>query len=196
RRVRLNGEASNHPDGSLTIHAKQVYSNCPRYIQEREAPDLQTAATPQPVWQSPGQQSKELSDAQAAWIGRADTLFIATAHPTYGADASHRGGMPGFVRVEGPRQIAIPGYDGNRMFTTLGNIAAEPSTGLLFPDFGSGNVLMLTGRAWVNWDKSRAAELPGAQRVVEYEIDETLELQGALPAGWEFKSYSPYNPEL
>jgi uncharacterized protein len=122
-------------------------------------------------------------------------LFIATAHPVYGADASHRGGMPGFVQVEGPRQIAIPDYDGNRMFNTLGNIAANPNTGLLFPDFLSGKALLLTGRAHINWDPGRAAQFPGAQRVVEYSIDETLELQSALPEGWEFKSYSPFNPE-
>ena len=189
RRMRLNGEAFHNADGSLTIYAKQIYSNCPRYIQERETPELRTAAASQT-----GQRGKELDAKQAAWIGRADTMFIATAHPVYGADASHRGGMPGFVRVESPCHLAIPDYDGNRMFNTLGNIVADPSTGLLFPDFASGNVLMLTGRARVNWDASRAAEYPGAQRVVEYEIDETLELQSALPGGWEFKSYSPHNP--
>ena len=191
RRVRLNGEAFNNADGTLTIHAKQFYSNCPRYIQEREAPDMQKAAAPQP-----GRRGEELDSVQAAWIGRADTLFIATSHPVYGADASHRGGMPGFVRVEGPRRLAIPDYDGNRMFNTLGNIVADPRTGLLFPDFVSGNVLMLTGRARVNWDAARAAEFTGAQRVVDYEIDETLELQSALPGEWEFKSYSPHNPGL
>jgi predicted pyridoxine 5'-phosphate oxidase superfamily flavin-nucleotide-binding protein len=190
RRIRLNGEAFNNADGSITLHARQVYSNCPRYIQEREIPELQKIAAPQS-----GPRGTELNAAQAAWIERADTLFIATAHPVYGADASHRGGMPGFVRVESSRRLAIPDYDGNRMFNTLGNIAADPHTGLLFPDFVTGNALMLTGRARVIWDASRAAQFTGAQRVVEYEIDETLELQGALPGNWEFKSYSPYNPE-
>ena len=190
RRVRLNGEAVSNPDGSITLHLKQVYSNCPRYIQERTVPETKAGNT------NPGveKQSPELSDAHKEWIARADTFFIATAHPSYGLDASHRGGSSGFVHVEGPRQLAFPDYDGNKMFTSLGNIVAEPHTGLLFPDFTNGSVLMLTGRATVNWDAARAAKFTGAQRVVEYEVDEVREVEGALPQGWELKSYSPYNP--
>jgi len=189
RRVRLNGEALNEPDGSLTLRLKQVYSNCPRYIQERQSPAGQMATAPRL-----GQQAEQLSEEQAAWIGRADTFFIATAHPLRGLDASHRGGMPGFVRVESPRRLAFPDYDGNKMFNTLGNIAADPHTGLLFPDFSTGSVLMLTGRARVDWEPARAAQIPGAQRVVEYEIGEVQQLAGVLPQSWEFKSYSPHNP--
>jgi len=189
RRVRLNGEGLNNPDGSITLQLKQVYSNCPRYIQQRESPE--EAAL---VVQKTGKPGVELSREQAEWIGRADTFFVATAHPVYGLDASHRGGNAGFVRVEGPRKLAFPDYDGNKMFTTLGNIVADPHTGLLFPDFTRGSVLMLTGRATVNWEAARASQFIGAQRVVEYEIDEVREVEGALPHGWEFKSYSPYNP--
>jgi uncharacterized protein len=189
RRVRLNGEAFHNSDGSLSFYLKQVYSNCPRYIQERRAPAGAIVAAPQP-----GRRAEELSQEQVTWIEGADTLFIATAHPVNGLDASHRGGMPGFVRVESPRRLAFPDYDGNRMFNTLGNIVADPRAGLLFPDFAGGKVLMLTGRASVNWEPQRAAEFKGAQRVVEYEIDEVREVQDALPQEWKFESYSPHNP--
>src|SRR5258706_2675711 len=35
RRMRLNGRAELGSDGAITIHAQQVYSNCPKYIQTR-----------------------------------------------------------------------------------------------------------------------------------------------------------------
>ena len=41
-------------------------------------------------------------------------------------------GMPGFVRVVGPRELAFPDYDGNGMFKSLGNIEVNPNIGLLF----------------------------------------------------------------
>ena len=191
RRVRLNGAASNDPDGSIILSLRQVYSNCPRYIQEREAPPPQQRGAPAP---HRGDRARDLSAGHTEGITRADTFFIATAHPVHGPDASHRGGMPGFVRVEHQRRLAFPDYDGNRMFNTLGNIVADPHTGLLFPDFAAGRLLMLTGRARVNWDPARAAEFKGAQRVVEFEIDEVREVEDALPPRWEFKSYSPHNP--
>src|SRR5262249_24504277 len=77
RRARLNGEVVSDQDGSITMHLKQVYSNCPRYIQERHAPaGGQLLATPQL-----GQSAEKLSPEQAAWMERSDTFFIATAHP-------------------------------------------------------------------------------------------------------------------
>jgi len=43
-----------------------------------------------------------------------------------------QGGAPGFVRVTGPSAIAFPGFDGNGMFKSLGNVLRNPSVGLLF----------------------------------------------------------------
>ncbi len=118
------------------------------------------SAAPARARRAPG-----LAEAQRAWIRRADTFFIATSHPEAGADASHRGGMPGFVRVEGDR-LVWPDYAGNAMFNTLGNIALHPRAGLVFPDFEAGATLQLTGRAAVDWDRDRAGSFPGAERLV------------------------------
>ena len=41
-------------------------------------------------------------------------------------DASHRGGSPGFVRVD-DGDLWWPDYAGNNMFNTLGNLAADPA---------------------------------------------------------------------
>ncbi|PYY16354.1 MAG: hypothetical protein DMG60_15345 [Acidobacteria bacterium] len=86
RRIRINGEAEILSDNGLRIHARQVYGNCPQYIQLRvseraplndKPPSLISRAT-------------QLSPSQHEWIAQADTLFIASAHPEHGVDASHR----------------------------------------------------------------------------------------------------------
>ena len=65
-----------------------------------------------------------------------------------GIDVSHRGGKPGFVRVDdgvGGTVLTFPDFRGNFFFNTLGNITAHPKAGLLFVDHETGGVLQLTG---------------------------------------------------
>ncbi|HUF36864.1 MAG TPA: pyridoxamine 5'-phosphate oxidase family protein [Gemmatimonadales bacterium] len=161
RRMRVNGRLVGRESGIL-IRTDQVYANCPKYIQPREA--VPSAGLERGVPARAG----GLSDAQRAWIGLADTFFIATLNPGEGADASHRGGPAGFVEVDGNR-LAWPDYAGNMMYNTLGNIAVHPRAGLLFPDFVRGTLLLLTGRARIDWH-------PGVQRRVELEVEEAVEL--------------------
>ncbi len=186
RRARINGRMERMEDGALLLRTHQVYSNCPKYIQRR-APD---AAEPHTPW--PAARTGALSEAQRAWIRRADTFFVATGNPGEGADASHRGGLPGFVQVEGSR-LVWPDYAGNTMFNTLGNIAAHPWAGLVFPDYETGATLQVTGRAEIAWD---AAGIPGAERRVMMEVEEVVEIRGALPQRLRLVEYSPFNPPV
>jgi predicted pyridoxine 5'-phosphate oxidase superfamily flavin-nucleotide-binding protein len=52
---------------------------------------------------------------------------------------SHRGGRPGFVRIDGDDTLTVPDFNGNRFFNTLGNLAVHPRAGLLFIDFDNGD---------------------------------------------------------
>ena len=191
RRVRINGEAEILPETRLRIQARQVYGNCPQYIQvrvpvqhrlENKMPHLISRAT-------------QISSAQHEWIAEADTLFIASAHPERGADASHRGGNPGFVKVEGARRIIIPDYNGNNMFNTLGNISVNPRTGLLFPDFERGRTLQLAGSVIIDWDSDRSA-FPGAQRLLIFNLEKAIEIDQPALAGYALQEYSPFNPKF
>src|SRR5262249_33115503 len=144
RRYRMNGRGTLDDDG-LLVEVEQVYANCPQYIHPRR---LEPGQAPSP----PGARSvlgAALAARQQSWIAAADTFFIASTHPTRGADASHRGGGPGFVHVLDPARLSFPDYPGNNMFNTLGNLAVEPRAGLVFPDFETGNTLQLSGRATV-----------------------------------------------
>jgi predicted pyridoxine 5'-phosphate oxidase superfamily flavin-nucleotide-binding protein len=178
QRYRFNGRAM-VVDGDLFLHVNQAYGNCPKYIQSRESlPDGDTG-------QEAALPSRELGSRQQSWIRQADTFFLASAHPRAGADASHRGGFPGFVRVLDPGRLAFSDYAGNNMFNTLGNLVANPAVGLLFVDFTTGATLQITGRATVR-----------ADREVTVEIDEVRETPRATALRYRLLEYSPANPSL
>lgn len=173
RRMRLNGKADIQTNGVIRVQADQVYSNCQKYIQPREwqhrAPKSQL---PQGA-----RQHLSLTDQHQQWIAAADTFFIASSHPTGGVDASHRGGPPGFVQILDGKRLSWPDYPGNTMFQSLGNIAENPRSGLLFIDFEQGGTLQLTGKAEISWDLEGTAELPGAERQIVFQIDRIVEIQ-------------------
>src|SRR5262245_46146580 len=83
RRIRINGRLE-LADGTILIHVDQAYSNCPKYIQMREAKRELTETRPRLVGRS-----SSLLPRQREWIQRTDTFFIATLVPGVGADASH-----------------------------------------------------------------------------------------------------------
>jgi predicted pyridoxine 5'-phosphate oxidase superfamily flavin-nucleotide-binding protein len=178
RRLRLNGRGQPAPDG-LWLLADQVYGNCPKYIQKRR---LVAGGAGSPAATT---RFAALEPRHRALIARSDTFFIASFHPRGGADASHRGGRPGFVRVLDERRIAWPDYPGNNMFNTLGNVVEEPRVGLLFLDFESGDLVQIAGRAAIRFEPERA---------VEVTVSEVLETRGATPSRWELLEYSPSNP--
>lgn len=153
RRFRINGwltatEQRGEAAG-LTIHAAQAYGNCPQYIQRRE---LTPSVTGDIVGTTRGGPTTDLARLDAddiAQIASADTFFLGTTHPTHGGDASHRGGPPGFVRVQDPAHLCWPDYPGNNMFNSFGNLAVDPSAALLFCDFATGRTLHVSGTARV-----------------------------------------------
>ncbi|MFD0417519.1 pyridoxamine 5'-phosphate oxidase family protein [Streptomyces sp. NPDC127108] len=182
RRMRLNGRARPTPRG-LAIEADQVFSNCPKHLQRRE---LLGTRTPQGTPHSTS--GTALTPAQQRLITESDTFFLATVHET-GADASHRGGNPGFVRVLSPRELEWPDYPGNAMFLTLGNLTADPRAGLLFLDWTTGAALQLTGTA-------TTAYAPDGSRTVRFSVAGVRETAGASPWVWSAPEYSPANPPL
>ncbi len=189
RRMRLNGKAEVRPEG-IYVRAEQVYANCPKYIQARRWKAVEN----EPGTGGAVQRTRKPTQDQRRHISDADTFFIASAHPEGGVDASHRGGQPGFVRFLNESTLEFPDYSGNTMFNTLGNIATNPNAGLLFVDFEGGGTLQLTGKARIVWDVERVGAFAGAGRVVEFGIEEVVEIPAAVPLRWKFEAYSPFNP--
>jgi hypothetical protein len=181
QRMRFNGRGLATREGIFLL-VEQAYGNCPKYVQKRA---LEPEREPAPVPPGVPRVTRQLDPRQQEWVGSADTFFIASFHPTGGADASHRGGFPGFVRVAGPGRLAFDDYPGNGMFNTLGNLVAYPRAGLLFVDFASGDMLQLTGSAHV-----------GDDFAVELEVESVRETPAGCPLRFRFLEYSPANPPL
>ncbi|MFS0726966.1 pyridoxamine 5'-phosphate oxidase family protein [Paenibacillus sp. 1P07SE] len=181
RRVRMNGQGMLDANHHLIVKVEQAYGNCPKYIQKR------TCEEGSSMLRLPGISTRErfLSGAQREWIRNADTFFIGSAHASGKADASHRGGSPGFVQMEDERVLIFPDYVGNSMYNTLGNIHTNPQTGLLFMDFTNGHTLQLTGRSAIIWDQEAEALIPSAERLVRFELEEVLFTQNLTKIRWE-----------
>jgi hypothetical protein len=153
RRVRVNGTLTARGDGTLAIEVEQAYGNCPQYIRQR----LLAPGSPGHAGTGGARRADVLSPADTGLIRAADTFFLGTTNPERGSDASHRGGAPGFVRVEGDR-LWWRDYPGNNLFNSFGNLAVDPEASLLFLDFDTGRTLHLSGTAEVEWE---AAGRPG-----------------------------------
>ena len=102
-----------------------------------------------------------------AFIESTPYFFIATADAEGHPDCSFKGGMPGFVRVTGPSELAFPDYDGNGMFKSLGNLAVNPNVGLLFIALhDKPKRLRVNGTAAVRRDDPLLGATVGAQLIV------------------------------
>lgn len=193
RRNRVNGRVVEHGGDRLLVGVDQAFGNCPQYIQTRSLTDAKPPRTHASVLSF-----ETLTDAQQDWIASSDTFFVASAAVpdgdarVQGVDVSHRGGRPGFVRVEGDR-LMVPDFSGNNHFNTLGNFLVYPKAGLLFVDFERGNILMLTGEVEIHLDPAEVAEFEGAERFWSFTLTKGLQLSGALPIRWALEEASPRN---
>jgi predicted pyridoxine 5'-phosphate oxidase superfamily flavin-nucleotide-binding protein len=187
RRNRMNGIVRSLDGRGLTVSVSQSFGNCPKYIQKRAVSFVRDPRTPHEI----AVDRSAMLDAEAmAQIHTADTAFVASGLP--GAlDISHRGGRPGFIRVDG-NQLTIPEFAGNGFFNTLGNLLLQPKAGLLFIDFETGNLLHLAGRAAVDFDGPEIAQFEGAQRLWRFEVTEMVRRRDALPLRWNFEEFSPF----
>ena len=109
------------------------------------------------------------SAADRAFVEAASMVFVATADAHGNPDCSYKGGRPGFIRIVDDNTLAIPSYDGNGQYRTLGNLKANPSIGLLFVDFAGRNRLRINGSVTlvsVDDDAALVASFAGAEMVI------------------------------
>ena len=199
RRNRMNGTVEALDAAGFMVEVQQSFGNCPRYIQAREP----VFAAP-PANEPAVQWLDTLDLAAERLIGAADTLFIATAYPdaaamgdvadarSHGVDVSHRGGRPGFVRVDAGGVLTVPDFNGNRFFNTLGNLQAHPRAGLLFVDFDTGELLHLSATAEIVTDGPEVAAFEGAERLMRFHVTRALRRPAALPLRWGEAALSPH----
>ena len=190
RRNRMNGRIAAWDGRRFEVAVAESFGNCPQYIQAR---DFHFSRSPALRFPGPVRERTGLADADRALIARADTLFVATYADTDEAgrrvDVSHRGGKPGFVRIDGDT-LTVPDFSGNRFFNTLGNMLLNPRAGLLFIDFERGDVLQVSGRAEVILDSPEIEAFAGAERLWRVHVQRVRARPGALALRWRLGGYS------
>jgi len=191
RRNRMNGHVTALDERGFVVTVEQSFGNCPQYIQARTPVWIGEDAAPRAAEHG----GARLSDALIEWVRGADTFFIASAAPlgagstarNAGVDVSHRGGRPGFVRVDDTPQgsvLTVPDFRGNFFFNTLGNIVANPQVGLLFIDYERGDLLQIGARAVVIEGGDEVRRFEGAQRLLRIGVERSVFSPGALPLRW------------
>jgi predicted pyridoxine 5'-phosphate oxidase superfamily flavin-nucleotide-binding protein len=191
RRNRANGTVTRSTEDGLAIEVSQSFGNCPKYIQLRR-PELTREPTLVPTPERVSEEGPSLSPRARALVERADTFFLASASPIArahdaleGVDVSHRGGMPGFVRIGAEERntvMTFPDYRGNNMYNSLGNVVRNERVGLLFVDFDDGSLLSLVGRAVILW---------GPERAVRVTVEEGTLQTKVLPLRWKLTERAP-----
>ncbi|TAL33112.1 MAG: 2Fe-2S iron-sulfur cluster binding domain-containing protein [Phenylobacterium sp.] len=182
RRNRMNGHVRREADGRFAVEVEHAFGNCPQYIRLRDYEFVRAPGTPTaPDLTRPA----DLSDPRVReMIEGADTFFVASyVEDAAGrhVDASHRGGKPGFVRINADGSLTIPDFAGNLHFNTLGNFLLNPRAGLVFPDFRTGDLLQLTGDAEVVLDSPEIGAFQGAERLWVFRPRKVVLRQAALP---------------
>ena len=195
RRNRVNGYINLQANGGVEFQVGQSFGNCPQYIQHKQFKYIRDAGEQGPNYET--QTFTALDNQTRAMIENAEMFFVASAVKAIsnisseGVDVSHRGGRPGFIKVQG-NTLTIPDYPGNNVFNTFGNFLLNPKAGLLFTDFLSGELTLLTGRVELHWEKNTELEnFQGAQRSWTFTLEQGIKLKDALPFSADFGEHSP-----
>ncbi|WPB59215.1 pyridoxamine 5'-phosphate oxidase family protein [Xylophilus sp. GOD-11R] len=190
RRNRLNGTIVREPGaGRFQVEVEQSFGACPRYITNRSWVPTRPAGQPSPY--APVAIAG-LDEKARRLIARADTLFVASyvegkdsADGRRQVDVSHRGGKPGFVRLDADGGLTVPEFNGNFFFNTLGNFVLNPKAGLLFVDYANGDLLQMTGDVEVILDSPDIAVFQGAERLWRFVPRQVVHRPAGLPLRWD-----------
>ncbi|MDP4023912.1 pyridoxamine 5'-phosphate oxidase family protein [Methylobacterium sp. NEAU 140] len=107
---------------------------------------------------------------EAAFIGSRDMFFLSTVDPDGMPTVSYKGGPAGFVKVLDAATLVFPGYDGNGMFYSMGNIAGQAKVGLLFIDFETPHRVRVQGTATLLRDDPLMADYTEAKYLVRVAV--------------------------
>jgi predicted pyridoxine 5'-phosphate oxidase superfamily flavin-nucleotide-binding protein len=192
RRYRVNGKLLSNDASGVEVGVIEAYPNCPKYIQRRNLRAVGETHLPDTA-----AHGSLIEGDVAAIVRQADTLFVASFHPQFGADVSHRGGTAGFVTILDEHTLRIPDYPGNCLYNTFGNFEVNPRAGLCIPDFSGNRLLQLSGEVMLHWDMSDPDnQTGGTLRFWDLRIDRSIVRNSPQQLEWEYLDPSPFNLPL
>ena len=113
---------------------------------------------------------ESISEDDKAFVEGRDMFFLSTVDPDGNPTVSYKGGPAGFVRVIDENTLVFPGFDGNGMFLSMGNIEGQGKVGLLFVDFEKPNRLRIQGTAALSTDDPLLATYTEAKYLVRVAV--------------------------
>jgi predicted pyridoxine 5'-phosphate oxidase superfamily flavin-nucleotide-binding protein len=114
----------------------------------------------------------EFTPEATAFIESRNMFFLSTVDDRGRPTVSYKGGDAGFVRIIDATTLAFPSYDGNGMYYSMGNIAAQPEVGLLFIDFEKPHRVRVQGTATVSSEDPLRSHWKEAELVVRVTLTE------------------------
>lgn len=107
----------------------------------------------------------EIDENLAAFLGEANSFYLATATADGQPYIQHRGGPKGFIKILDKNTIAFADYAGNRQYITQGNLSENSKAYIFVMDYAH----------------KRRVKLWGEARVVE---DDPALMQSLMPKGY------------
>jgi len=89
----------------------------------------------------------EIDENLAAFLGQADSFYLATATLDGQPYIQHRGGPKGFVKILDKNTIAFADYAGNRQYITQGNLSENPKAYIFVMDYAHRRRVKIWGEA-------------------------------------------------
>jgi len=141
RRARINGRLVKRGTG-IELESAETFTLCKKYIAPTIALDDQLHMGPV---------SREPMELIDPWIttllAGAETAFFASLSPEGKPDVAHRGGPPGFLKLDlVMKKLIWNEFVGDGIFKSAGNLRATNIMTLLVPDFETGDAIELIGR--------------------------------------------------
>ncbi len=110
-----------------------------RLVEQFGAPKETTAAKVKPF----------MTDYVQEFIRHSPFAVMATSDASGQADASPKGGTPGFVRVLDEERLLFPDVAGNKLFQSYQNVEANPQIGLVFMIPGLNDTVRVNGNVTI-----------------------------------------------
>jgi predicted pyridoxine 5'-phosphate oxidase superfamily flavin-nucleotide-binding protein len=80
-------------------------------------------------------ENNRLTAAEAEFIARRDSFYMASVSESGWPYVQHRGGPAGFLRIIDDKTLAFPDFRGNRQYISLGNVSANDRVALFLMDY-------------------------------------------------------------
>jgi uncharacterized protein len=113
---------------------------------------------------------EKISEDEKNFISTRDMFFLSSVDPEGMPTVSYKGGPQGFVKVLDDSTLVFPGFDGNGMFYSVGNIDGQGKVGMLFIDFETPHRVRVQGAARLVREHALMVEYVEAQYLIFVEV--------------------------